>query len=37
MRIAGEMRVSAIKLVDGFDASAFREDGQRGLILEPIN
>ena len=37
MRMAGEMRVRAIKLIDGFDSSVFREDGQRGLSLEPAN
>ncbi|HPP48103.1 MAG TPA: hypothetical protein PLF25_11475 [Accumulibacter sp.] len=31
---AGSTETRAIKLVDGFDASAFREDGQRGLLFE---
>lgn len=31
---AGRGRVRAIKLVDGFDPCAFREDGQRGLRLD---
>ncbi|MFZ3221818.1 MAG: PIN domain-containing protein [Rugosibacter sp.] len=33
LRTSGVLNVRAIKLVDGFDASALREDGQRGLIL----
>lgn len=35
LRDAGVFRVKAIKLVDGFDSCALREDGQRGLGLEP--
>lgn len=31
---AGVLRVRAIKLVDGFDSCALREDGQRGLSLD---
>ena len=31
LRDAGVFRVKAIKLVDGFDSSALREDGPRGL------
>ncbi|MFA6061896.1 MAG: PIN domain-containing protein [Gallionella sp.] len=31
---AGLLRVKAIKLVDGFDSCALREDGQRGLNLD---
>lgn len=31
---AGALRVRAIKLVDGFDLCALREDGQRGLSLD---
>lgn len=34
LRDAGVLRVRAIKLVDGFDSSALREDGQRGLSLD---
>ena len=34
LRSAGMLRVRAIKLVDGFDSSALREDGQRGLKLD---
>lgn len=34
LRDAGILRVRAIKLVDGFDSSALREDGQRGLSLD---
>lgn len=33
LRSAGVLRVRAIKLVDGFDPSVLREDGQRGLTL----
>lgn len=33
LRTSGALNVRAIKLVDGFDASALREDSQRGLIL----
>ncbi|MBL8397350.1 MAG: hypothetical protein JNL84_04275 [Candidatus Accumulibacter sp.] len=31
---AGHGRIRAIKLADGFDPCAFREDGQRGLSLD---
>ena len=34
LRNAGMLRVRAVKLVCGFDSSALREDGQRGLGLE---
>ena len=34
LRGVGVLRVRAIKLVDGFDSSALREDGQRGLNLD---
>lgn len=34
LRDAGASRVRAIKLVDGFDSCALREDGQRGLSLD---
>ena len=34
LRDAGVFRVKAIKLVDGFDSCALREDGQRGLSLD---
>jgi hypothetical protein len=34
LRNAGVLRVKAIKLVDGFDSCALREDGQRGLSLD---
>ena len=34
LRDAGVLRVRAIKLVDGFDSCALREDGQRGLSLD---
>lgn len=34
LRDAGVLRVRTIKLVDGFDSSALREDGQRGLGLD---
>lgn len=34
LREAGVLRVKAIKLVDGFDSCALREDGQRGLSLD---
>ena len=33
LRDLGVLRVRAIKLVDGFDSCALREDGQRGLSL----
>jgi len=33
LKKAGVLRVRAIKLVDGFDSSALREDGQIGLGL----
>lgn len=33
LKSAGATKTRAIKLVDGFDASAFRMDGQRGLDL----
>jgi len=32
LRSAGVLRVRAIKLADGFDSGALREDGQRGLL-----
>lgn len=34
LREEGVLRVKAIKLVDGFDTCALREDGQRGLSLD---
>lgn len=34
LRNAGVSHVRAIKLVDGFDSSVLREDGQRGLGLD---
>jgi hypothetical protein len=34
LRDVGVLRVRAIKLVDGFDSCALREDGQRGLSLD---
>lgn len=34
LRALGVLQVKVIKLVDGFDACALREDGQRGLGLE---
>ncbi len=34
LRDAGVFNVRAIKLVDGFDSSALREDGQKGLNLD---
>lgn len=34
LRSAGSVKVRAIKLVDGFDASAFRLDGQQGFDLD---
>jgi len=34
LRSAGSVKVRAIKLVDGFDASAFRSDGQQGFDLD---
>ena len=34
LRDLGVLRVRAIKLVDGFDSCALREDGQRGLSLD---
>lgn len=34
LRVADVLRVRAIKLVDGFDSCALREDGQRGLDLD---
>lgn len=33
LRISGRLNVRAIKLVDGFDSSALRLDGQKGLGL----
>ena len=33
LRIAGASGTKAVKLIDGFDASAFRLDGQRALDL----
>ena len=34
LRDAGVLRVRALKLADGFDSCALREDGQRGLVLD---
>lgn len=34
LRSTGTLRTRAIKLVDGFDSSALRADGQRGLDLD---
>ncbi|MHB1590846.1 MAG: PIN domain-containing protein [Sulfuricella sp.] len=34
LRDTGALRVRAIRLVDGFDSCALREDGQRGLSLD---
>jgi hypothetical protein len=34
LRDASAFQVKAIKLVDGFDSCALREDGQRGLSLD---
>lgn len=36
LRGAGSVQVRAIKLADGFDANAFRVDGQRGLDLDDL-
>jgi len=36
LRSAGVVHVRAIKLVDGFDSSALREDGQRGLLDQSV-
>lgn len=34
LKEAGQSQIRAIKLAEGFDPSAFREDGQRGLSLD---
>jgi hypothetical protein len=34
LKQAGSTQTRAIKLADGFDTCAFREDGQRGLTFE---
>lgn len=34
LKVAGQCQIQAIALKDGFDACAFREDGQRGLNLD---
>lgn len=34
LRSSGNLKVRAIKLADGFDANAFRLDGQKGLDLD---
>lgn len=35
LRNKGDIQTRAIKLQDGFDSSAFSNDGQRGLQLQP--